>query len=175
LQKRITNMNAQLKDYKLPEQKVISWKYDGVELEAVVTLPVGYEKGKKYPTILHVHGGPYGRVRNSLSGSWQVFAANGYAVVAPNYRGGVGYGDAFGKALRNDFGGVDYLDSISAVDEVIRLGIADPEKLAVTGGSWGGYLTNWTITQTSRFKAAVSLFRNLELQNRHEQQPPARL
>lgn len=157
--KAVTDMTDQLKPFKLAQQRTIKWKTaDGTKLEGILTLPPDYKKGERIPLILHCHGGPYGRIRSSLYTSWQVYAAAGYAVVGPNYRGGVGYGDAFGRSLEKDFGGVDYKDCVSAVDAVIEMGIADPERLAVTGGSWGGYLTNWTISQTNRFKAAVSRF-----------------
>lgn len=157
--KPVTNMSSQLENFLLPDQKVISYENEGQKLEAILLTPATYKKGDApLPLVLEYHGGPYGRRTNTFRESWQAFAGAGYAVVAPNYRGGEGYGDAFGKSLRNDFGGVDYRDSIAAVDAVIKMGIADPDKLVVTGGSWGGYLTNWTISQTNRFKAAVSLF-----------------
>lgn len=155
----VTTMSAQLANFILPEQRVITYENEGQELEAILLIPAMYKGGNtKLPLVLEYHGGPYGRRTNTFRSSWQAFAGAGYAVVAPNYRGGVGYGDAFGRALRNDFGGVDYRDSIAAVDAVIEMGLADPDRLAVTGGSWGGYLTNWTVTQTDRFDAAVSLF-----------------
>jgi dipeptidyl aminopeptidase/acylaminoacyl peptidase len=157
--RQVTDMTAQLEPFRLAEQMVIKWKTeDGTALEGVLALPVDYKKGQLVPLILHCHGGPYGRVRNTFYNSWQVYAAAGFAVIAPNYRGSVGYGDAFGRALEKDFGGVDYRDCLSGVDAVIKKGVADPERLGVTGGSWGGYLTNWTISQTDRFKAAVSMF-----------------
>lgn len=155
---RLTAMADQLAPYAVARQRVITWIYEGQTLEAVLVLPADWKEGQRLPAILHCHGGPYGRVTNTFNASWQAFAAAGYAVVAPNYRGSSGYSEAFAMALKNDFGGVDYRDSVSAVDEIIRLGIADPDRLAVTGGSWGGYLTNWIVTQTDRFKAAVSLF-----------------
>ncbi len=154
----VTEMTAQLEPFELGGQRLIAWECDGWEIEGLLVTPPGYREGERVPLVLYCHGGPYGRTRDALYGEWQVYAAAGYAVIAPNFRGGYGYGDAFGKALRNDIGGADYRDCIAGVDAVVEMGIADPERLAVTGGSWGGYLTNWIISQTPRFAAAVSRF-----------------
>lgn len=128
---------------------------DDWDVAGWIVYPHGYEPGKRYPTILEIHGGPAGLFGNGFMLSFQVLAAAGYAVVATNPRGSQGYGKKFAWGCVNDWGGKDYQDTQAGVDEVIRRGIADPDRLGVTGWSYGGYMTSWTITQTQRFKAAI--------------------
>lgn len=154
--KQITNLNSQVKDFNLADTQVIKWKGpDGLDIEAILIKPLGYEPGKRYPTILQIHGGPYGRFSYGFEPRAQIFAANGYAVLMPNPRGSTGYGNKFTTSNLKDWGGKDYQDLMAGVDEVIKMGIADPERLAVMGGSYGGFMTFWVITQTNRFKAAI--------------------
>lgn len=154
--KRLTNLNPQLKDFSLAQTEVIKWKGpDNFAIEGLLVKPVGYETGKKYPLILQIHGGPYGRWNADFSSRTQVFAANGYAVLQPNPRGSTGYGVNFAQANIADWGGKDFEDIMAGVDAAIANGIADPDKLLVMGGSYGGFMTFWTITQTDRFKAAI--------------------
>jgi len=131
-----------------------------VEIEGLLTLPAGYQEGEKVPLILNIHGGPAGSFGETFIGSpglypIAVFAAKGYAVLRPNPRGSSSYGREFRAAVRNDWGGVDYRDLMAGVDHVIDMGIADPDRLAVMGWSYGGYMTAWVITQTQRFQAAA--------------------
>lgn len=158
----LTRYSEQLKPFVLGEQQVISVRSrDGLyDIEAVLVLPKGFRKGTRVPLLLAYHGGPYGDFDNRF---WQyypahILAARGWAVVMPNVRGSSGYSDAFGQANRHDLGGGDYRDAMDVVDHLIAQGIADSARLAVTGGSYGGYLTNWTISQTQRFKSAVSMY-----------------
>lgn len=154
--KRITDFNPQVKELALSDTEVIRWKgADGLEIEGLLVKPLGYERGKRYPTILQIHGGPYGRFSFGFNPRAQIFAANGYAVLMPNPRGSTGYGNKFTTANLKDWGGKDYQDLMAGVDELIRLGIADQNRLAVMGGSYGGFMTFWVITQTDRFKAAI--------------------
>jgi dipeptidyl aminopeptidase/acylaminoacyl peptidase len=154
--KRLTNFNPGIKDFALVPTEVIRWKApDGLEIEGLLVRPLGYEQGKRYPLILQIHGGPYGQFAYGLNPRAQIFAANGYAVLLPNPRGSTGYGHKFTTANIGDWGGKDYQDLMTGVDEVIKMGLADPERLAVMGGSYGGFMTFWTITQTNRFKAAI--------------------
>jgi len=158
--RRLTDVNPQFKDVALGRSEVLRWKSkDGMEVEGVVVYPVGYQAGKKYPTVVNVHGGPSGWWDEGFSGSWynyaQVFAGQGWVVLLPNPRGSAGYGDAFLMANYRDWGGGDYQDIQSGVDELIKRGIADPEKLAQGGWSYGGYMTAWTLSQTTRFKAVM--------------------
>ena len=153
--------NVNLPKPPLGETSVVHWKNGGEDLEGLLTLPVGYEKGKKYPLILNIHGGPsgaFGETFIGASGLYPIasFAAHGYAVLRVNPRGSVGYGNKFRAENINDWGGGDYRDLMSGVDHVIAMGVADPNRLAVMGWSYGGYMTNWVITQTTRFKAAAT-------------------
>jgi dipeptidyl aminopeptidase/acylaminoacyl peptidase len=129
---------------------------DGTLVEAFVTKPPGFVQGRKYPTMLHIHGGPVGQFSYGYDFSNEFLAANGYVIVEPNPRGSTGRGQDFVRAIYKTWGITDYDDVIAAVDHVIKLGIADPEKLVVYGYSYGGYMTNTVITRTDRFKAAAS-------------------
>lgn len=144
----------------LGRTEVISWKApDGMSIEGLLTYPVGYEKGRRVPLLVIVHGGPTGVFTHSFTGMPSpfmipLFANRGYAVLRCNVRGSSGYGRRFRYANYQDWGGGDYRDIMSGVDRVIAMGIADPERLGIMGWSYGGYMTSWVITQTKRFKAA---------------------
>ena len=129
---------------------------DGTEVQAFVTKPPGFVAGRRYPTILHIHGGPVGQFGWGFDFEPQYFAANGYVVIEPNPRGSTGRGQDFVRAIYQTWGITDYDDLIAAVDYAIAAGYADPDRLAVTGYSYGGYMTNTVITRTDRFKAAAS-------------------
>ncbi|HZF39511.1 MAG TPA: S9 family peptidase, partial [Blastocatellia bacterium] len=154
--KKITWVNPQIRDFALAKTRVIKWKGpDNIDIEGLLVSPLGYEEGKRYPLILQIHGGPYGRFTDTFNSRTQLWAANGYAVLMPNPRGSTGYGNRFATANIGDWGGKDFKDLMAGVDTVIARGIADPDKLVVMGGSYGGFMTFWTITQTDRFKAAI--------------------
>lgn len=129
---------------------------DGTPVEAFITTPPGYTEGRAYPAILHLHGGPVGQFGWGFNFTAQYLASEGYVVIEPNPRGSTGRGQAYINAIYRTWGVPDYHDVIAAVDYAVAQGIADPERLAVTGYSYGGYLTNVVITQTTRFKAAAS-------------------
>lgn len=129
----------------------------GWDVEGWVMKPLDYEPGKLYPLILHIHGGPHATYGNAFFHEFQLLAAEGYGVVYTNPRGSKGYGEEFTRGVVGDWGGNDYVDLMAAVDHCIELGWVDPLRLGVTGGSYGGYMTNWIVTQTDRFKAAVTL------------------
>ncbi|HYE88266.1 MAG TPA: S9 family peptidase [Vicinamibacterales bacterium] len=158
--KRLTNTNPQLAELAQGETEVVTWKSsDGVEVEGVLLKPVGFQAGTRYPTLVVAHGGPAGAFVNGfrlggLEGG-QVWAGKGWAVFYPNPRGSSNYGQKTLAANVNDWGGGDYRDIMTGVDALIARGIADPDKLAHIGWSYGGYMTAWVITQTSRFKAAM--------------------
>ncbi len=158
--KPITELNAWLKEKRIARQDVVRWKAgDGKEIEGVVTYPVDYKEGTGYPLIVIVHGGPYGRAVNNLQDrDNQPLASSGYAVFVPNYRGSAGYGEAFSTEIRGEIMKKEFSDVMSGVDHLIDKGIADPERLGITGGSYGGYMTNWAVTQTDRFRAGVSFY-----------------
>lgn len=154
--RKITQINPQLKDFSLAETSVIKWKGpDNLDIEGILVKPLGYEPGKRYPLILQIHGGPYGRFSDTFNSRAQFFAANGYALLMPNPRGSTGYGHEFTVANVGDWGGKDFKDIMAGVDAVIANGVADPDRLLVMGGSYGGFMTFWTVTQTDRFKAAI--------------------
>jgi len=154
--KKITWVNPQIRDFALAKTRVIKWKGpDNLDIEGLLTLPLVYEEGKRYPLVLQIHGGPYGRFTDTFNSRSQLWAANGYAVLMPNPRGSIGYGNRFATANVGDWGGKDFKDIMAGVDTLIARGIADPDKMVVMGGSYGGFMTFWTITQTDRFKAAI--------------------
>ncbi|MDX2031672.1 MAG: S9 family peptidase [Blastocatellia bacterium] len=154
--RKLTWVNPHLKDFAIADAEVIRWKGpDNFDIEGLLIKPLGYEAGKRYPLILQIHGGPYGKFSDSFNARNQIWAANGYAVLMPNPRGSTGYGNKFTVANIGDWGGKDFQDIMAGVDAVIARGVADPEKCVVMGGSYGGFMTFWTITQTDRFKAAI--------------------
>lgn len=158
---RVSRANADLPQPPMGETRVIRWKAkDGLEIEGLLTWPLGYQNGKKYPLILNIHGGPAGVFSEGFLGKGGLyplasFSARGWFVLRPNPRGSGGYGSKFRFANVNDWGGKDYEDLMAGVDHVIAQGLADPDHMAVMGWSYGGFMTSWVITQTRRFKAAV--------------------
>jgi dipeptidyl aminopeptidase/acylaminoacyl peptidase len=129
---------------------------DGTKIDAFLTLPPGAKPGVRLPTILRIHGGPTAQYDTSFQTEWQMLAAHGFAVVAANPRGSMGYGSAFSRAIWADWGNKDYQDVMAAVDGAIAMGVADPDRLGVGGWSYGGILTDHVLTRTQRFKAATS-------------------
>jgi dipeptidyl aminopeptidase/acylaminoacyl peptidase len=158
---KISEVSAEVELPEMGRTELISWKssYDELQIEGLVTYPVGYKKGKKYPVILQIHGGPAGVFRKNFTGSpsiymTQFFAQKGFVVLRPNPRGSSGYGKEFRYSNILDWGFGDYEDLVSGVDHLIKEGVADKDKQYVMGWSYGGYMTSWVVTQTSRFKAA---------------------
>ena len=129
---------------------------DGTVVHGLLTRPAGAVDGMKLPTVLYIHGGPNGQDDYSFNFDRELFAANGYAVLEVNYRGSAGRGSAFQKAIYADWGNKEVQDLLGAVDEAVRMGVADPDRLGLGGWSYGGILTNYTIASDTRFKAAVS-------------------
>jgi dipeptidyl aminopeptidase/acylaminoacyl peptidase len=125
-------------------------------VHGLMVKPADYVAGRRYPTILHIHGGPNGQDDYSFGFDRELYAANGYVVLEINYRGSSGRGGEFQKAIYADWGGKEVVDLLGAVDEAVRLGVADPERLGLGGWSYGGILTNYVIASDPRFKAAVS-------------------
>ncbi|RSK29265.1 S9 family peptidase [Bacillus sp. HMF5848] len=132
--------------------------HDGLDLHGWLMHPVDYNENSKYPLILEIHGGPHAMYANTYFHEFQMLAAQGYVVLYINPRGSHGYGQAFADACRGDYGGNDYKDVMSAVDYVLAEygDIIDESRLGVTGGSYGGFMTNWIVGHTNRFKAAVT-------------------
>lgn len=129
---------------------------DGTDIEGFFYYPVGYERGLRYPTLLRIHGGPVSQYEAAFNFEAQLFAASGYAVVTVNPRGSSGYGQAFSQAIFADWGNKDFEDVMAGVDYAVAKGIADSTRLGVGGWSYGGILTNYVITKTTRFKGATS-------------------
>ncbi|HXN93356.1 MAG TPA: S9 family peptidase [Candidatus Acidoferrales bacterium] len=155
--KQISHLNESWKQYTLSAPEFYKYKsFDGLEIEAALLKPPGYDGKSKLPLIAVIHGGPTGAWQDSIETWGQLLAARGYAIFYPNIRGSSGYGEKFIEMNRGDWGGGDYRDVMAGVDDLIARGIADPEKLAIGGWSYGGYMSEWAITQTTRFKAAVS-------------------
>jgi dipeptidyl aminopeptidase/acylaminoacyl peptidase len=158
-EKKLTDFNSQLEAFRLAKQEVISWKSkDGTPIEGLLVYPLDYEQATRAPLIVSPHGGPHGRVVDRFLGEYQVWASLGYSVLSPNFRGSSGYGADFDVANKRDIGFGDYEDIMTGVDKVIEMGIADPDRMGVQGGSYGGFMTNWIITHTDRFKGAVSKY-----------------
>jgi dipeptidyl aminopeptidase/acylaminoacyl peptidase len=156
---QLTNLNGEwLSQYYLAEPETIRVpSQDGTtEIEAWLLKPPGFDPSKKYPLVLEIHGGPHTAYGHSFYFEFQMLAGQGQVVVYPNPRGSVSYGYDFGAAIHNDWGHHDYDDIMAVVDYVIEQGYIDPERLGVTGGSYGGYMTNWIITHTDRFKVALT-------------------
>ncbi len=158
--KQLTKANPQAASWKLPQLSVVSWKgAGGQSVEGILELPPDYKKGDKVPLVVEIHGGPttatYFKLQYWIYGR-TLLPAKGYAVLCPNYRGSTGYGDKFTTDLIGHENDLDVEDILKGVDALVERGIADPDKLAVTGWSNGGYLTNCIITKTTRFKAAIS-------------------
>jgi dipeptidyl aminopeptidase/acylaminoacyl peptidase len=136
---------------------------DGTEVEAWIVRPAGFEEGRKVPTLLNIHGGPFTQYGNKFFDEFQVYAGAGYAVVYCNPRGSSGYSEAWGRAIRGPveggpgWGTVDYEDVMAVMDEAIkRFDFVDPDRLGVMGGSYGGYMTSWIVGHNDRFRAAIS-------------------
>jgi dipeptidyl aminopeptidase/acylaminoacyl peptidase len=154
---RLSRINPQLAALELAQGERLIWTArDGTPLDGIVLYPPGFAPGGRAPFIIDYHGGPASHVTRGWNGQRQIFATAGYVVFAPNFRGGTGYGAAFSEALRGDLGGVPYTDSIDGVDYLLAEHAIDPARLYAFGHSWGGFMTNWTATQTDRFKAIVS-------------------
>lgn len=158
---RLTDLNPWTREYQWGETREVAWtSFDGMQIQGLLILPVGYERGRRYPMLTHIHGGPAIAWTHQLHADWhdwdQFLAQRGYAVFLPNPRGSTGRGVAFLEAIRGCYGEPDWRDIMAGVDQLIEQGVADPDQLVVGGWSGGGYLANWTIVRTNRFKAAVS-------------------
>jgi dipeptidyl aminopeptidase/acylaminoacyl peptidase len=155
---RLTQLNDDLfADKTLGSVERLTWKSsaDGRAIEGWLVTPPNFDKLKKYPLILEIHGGPFAAYGPHFAAELQLYASAGYAVLYANPRGSTSYGDAFANLIHHAYPGQDYDDLMSGVDAAIGLGFVDEENLFVTGGSGGGVLTAWIVGKTGRFKAAV--------------------
>lgn len=158
---KVSNVNPEIASYPVPKTEVIKWKsFDGKEIEGLLTYPLNYVAGKKYPFILNIHGGPAGVFTEAFiagnSGAYPIaaLAEKGVFVLRPNPRGSTGYGVDFRLANQRDWGGGDYKDLMAGVDHVISKGLVDSTKMGVMGWSYGGFMSSWIVGHTNRFKAA---------------------
>jgi dipeptidyl aminopeptidase/acylaminoacyl peptidase len=159
--RQLTDSNPQATNFLLGEVEAVEWKStDGKMVEGVLVKPVNYEKGKRYPLIVQIHGGPAGAsVLNFNAGTGnysQVYAAAGYVCLLPNYRGSSNYGEKFKMEISGDYFRQGYDDIMSGVDHLINIGLVDGDKMGAMGWSAGGHWSNWILTHTNRFKAISS-------------------
>jgi dipeptidyl aminopeptidase/acylaminoacyl peptidase len=154
---RVSDFNKTLRQLTILKPEWFRYKsFDGLEIEGALIKPAGYVAGTRVPLIALIHGGPTGAWSDSIESWGQLLAARGFAIFYPNIRGSTGYGHKFVEMNRADWGGADFKDVMAGVDYLIAQNIADPQKLGIGGWSYGGYMSEWAITQTTRFKAAVS-------------------
>jgi dipeptidyl aminopeptidase/acylaminoacyl peptidase len=159
-ERQLTHLNAALwKQLDLVSVERIPYKgAEGWDVDGFLMKPVGWEAGKKYPMVLNVHGGPAGMYGYDWNHEFQIYAAHGWAVFFTNPRGSTGYGEKFERGIQMQWGGNDYLDVMTGVDAVLaKTPWIDKDRLGIGGGSYGGYITNWAVGHTNRFKAAVTL------------------
>ena len=155
--RRLSTQNEWLKDVLLgTTEEFTSTSKDGTEVHGLIVKPPTYPAGTRYPALLRIHGGPNGQDEHSFSFERELFAANGYVVVAVNYRGSNGRGSAFQKAIFADWGDKEVVDLLGAMDHIVKIGLADPNRLGLGGWSYGGILTDYTIATDTRFKAGIS-------------------
>jgi dipeptidyl aminopeptidase/acylaminoacyl peptidase len=156
--RRLTKINDDLFSKINMTEPAMVWynSFDGKRIQTWVQRPPDFQEGKKYPMIINIHGGPHAAYGYTFDHEMQWMAAKGYVVLYPNPRGSTTYGQDFGNVIQYKYPGDDFRDLMAGVDELIKRGWVDPDRLGVTGGSGGGLLTNWVIGHTQRFKAAVS-------------------
>jgi dipeptidyl aminopeptidase/acylaminoacyl peptidase len=157
---RLTDLNKLPDEATLPAQEVVTYRSpDDTEIEALLVRPVGFNPIRKYPAVVSVHGGPASRIVNVMHYRLhQALAADGYVVLAPNYRGSTGYDAEFNVANVGKLGAGDYEDVLAGAEYLAGLGYVDGGSIGITGASYGGYMTNWAISQSDRFAAAVSRY-----------------
>lgn len=155
--RRLTHTNELMSGVRLGDVRNVTFpSRDGTEIEGFIVTPPDYQAGRRYPTLLRIHGGPVSQYDFSFNGEAQLFAAHGYVVVLTNPRGSSGYGQDFSAAIFADWGNKDFEDVLAGVDYAIAEGYADPDRLGVGGWSYGGILTNYVITKSQRFKGAIT-------------------
>jgi dipeptidyl aminopeptidase/acylaminoacyl peptidase len=154
--KPVTRLNGGFDGVAMAKAELYSYKtFDGSSIEAALYRGAGARAGEPQPLVIMIHGGPAGSWRDRFDVLTQLLVAKGYTVMTPNIRGSSAYGQKFLASNRGDWGGGDFKDVMAGVDDLVARKIADPNRLAIAGWSYGGYMSEWAITQTDRFKAAV--------------------
>ena len=157
LRKLTTQNDALMAELNLVPTENVEWKSkDGTEVHGLLTKPSDFKAGSPVPMILYIHGGPNSQDEHSFDFMRQWLAAKGYAELNVNYRGGSGRGQDYAKAIAADWGHYEVEDLLSGVDKAVAMGVADPNRMCVTGWSYGGILTDYTTASTDRFKCAIS-------------------
>jgi dipeptidyl aminopeptidase/acylaminoacyl peptidase len=155
--KSVSQWNKSFEQYALITPEFVHFKsFDGRQIDATILKPANVPANAKSPGVLIIHGGPTGNWTDEFESWGQLLVAAGYVVLYPNVRGSTGYGYDFMVSNRADWGGGDFKDVMAAADYLVSSGLADPNRLGIAGWSYGGYMSEWAITQTNRFKAAVS-------------------
>lgn len=157
-ERQLTDLNRAWKaETALARPERFRYHRAGFDLDCWVVKPFSFEEGKRYPALLNIHGGPMAQYGHNFFDEFQVYAGAGYVVIYINPRGSQGYGESFTRAVIGDWGGGDFADLMAGVDEVLRrYDFVDADRLGVMGGSYGGFMTSWTVGHTHRFKAACS-------------------
>ena len=154
---QMTRLNPQAEELEVGAAESVRWEsVDGLEIQGLLTRPIG-TGGPPYPLMVTPHGGPTSSVtpHYGIDGPWYGLLAEGIALFSPNFRGSTGFGLEFAEANIGDMGGMDWKDVDSGIDYLVEQGIADPERIGIGGGSYGGFMTAWAVTQSTRFKAGV--------------------
>ena len=153
------NLSSFNNSFAVIKPEIYTYKsFDGMEIQAALLKPANFGGKSKLPLIALIHGGPTGAWQSSIESWGQLLAARGYAIFYPNIRGSVGYGEKFIESNRADWGGADFKDVMAGIDDLVAKGIADPDRIGIGGWSYGGYMSEWAITQKTKypFKAAVT-------------------
>jgi dipeptidyl aminopeptidase/acylaminoacyl peptidase len=155
---KVTSFNDQLFSQLTMNEPEEMWysSFDGKKIQGWILKPPSFDPSRKYPLVLQIHGGPHSAYGNTFTHEFHWMAAKGYVVLYTNPRGSSNYGQEFGNIIQYNYPGDDAKDLMAGVDEIVKKGYIDESRMGVTGGSGGGLLTNWVVTQTTRFKAAVS-------------------
>jgi dipeptidyl aminopeptidase/acylaminoacyl peptidase len=155
--KPVSHFNDGFQGVALQKAELYQYRsFDGTPIEAALFRGAGAADGQPQPVMVMIHGGPAGAWRSRFDALTQLMVTRGYTVMQPNIRGSSGYGQKFLASNRGDWGGGDYKDVMAGVDDLVRRGVADPNRLGIGGWSYGGYMAEWAITQTGRFKFAIS-------------------
>ena len=154
--RKLSDFNSWVRDVEVYDAEEFWIDNDDVKIHTWVMKPKDLDEEKKYPAILYIHGGPHAAYGNVFFHEFQLTVANGYILVFSNPRGSKGYGERFAKDIKGDWGNKDYSDIMKVADFIENLPYVDPKKIGLTGGSYGGYMTNWILGKTDRFKAAIT-------------------